>query len=341
MSTIEVPSYLKKKNYTLSIIFILLFVICVLLHTYHTYNSIEVIPIDKATVEVGSKEYNVEELVKEVNGEIVSVKQDIDANILGEQEVVFEVKKENVIKDVSMTVSVVDSIAPVIELVDSNITITKGDSYDFQNNIQNVSDSIDGVLDYNSLSNQSRLKTYNIEFNGDFDSVGDHEVKVLAIDNSGNVASQSFTLTVVEPEPEPEPIYYQPVYYNLPANASSGDLVSIAYSYLGYPYVGGGNSPSGFDCSGFVQFVYSQVGTWISRSTSTQIYDGYAVSYDDMQPGDIIVWGYSWGQPTHSAMYVGDGMMIHAANPSTGVILSNVQGWINGSGTQILSVRRI
>ena len=58
-------------------------------------------------------------------------------------------------------------------------------------------------------------------------------------------------------------------------------------------------------------------------------------------PGDIISWGYSNGYATHSALYVGNGMMIHAANPSQGVILSNISSWDAGSSDQIISVRRV
>ena len=117
--------------------------------------------------------------------------------------------------------------------------------------------------------------------------------------------------------------------------------MQIAYKYIGYPYVSGANGPYSFDCSGFVQFVYSQVGKSISRSTSTQILDGVGISYDNVQPGDILSWGYTDGVPTHSALYVGNGMMIHAANPSQGVLLSNVAAWTRGSGTRVISVRRI
>ena len=83
----------------------------------------------------------------------------------------------------------------------------------------------------------------------------------------------------------------------------------------------------------------------MSRSASTQINDGVGINYSDVQPGDILSWGYSNGVVTHSALYVGNGMMIHmmihAANPSQGVILSNVSKWLSGSTTTILSVRRI
>ena len=133
-----------------------------------------------------------------------------------------------------------------------------------------------------------------------------------------------------------------PVAYNN-SYLGTGDktaLVSLAYSLVGSPYVSGGNTPNGFDCSGFVQYLYSRIGISVSRSARTQVYDGVAVSYDAAQPGDIISWGYG-SYVTHSALYVGNGMMIHAANPSTGVIISSVAQWLSGSGTSIVSVRRI
>ena len=131
-----------------------------------------------------------------------------------------------------------------------------------------------------------------------------------------------------------------PVYANVDPSAYGNDVSSIAYSLVGSPYVSGGNSPYGFDCSGFVQYVYSLVGVGVSRSSYTQLYDGVGVSYQDAQPGDIVLWGYG-STVTHSSLYVGNGTMIHAANPGTGVIVSNIDGWLRGSGSQIVSVRRI
>lgn len=320
----------------LTFILIMNVIIC---RRYFTFKSIEVIATDSAKVEVGNT-YDINNLIKEVNGEIVSVKHDIDTNILGNQELILEVKKDNVVKDVPIVVSVVDSIAPVIELKQEEITITQGDSYDVGENIQTVVDEIDGDLDFQVENNQSKLKSYNISMDGDINDVGEHQVTINAVDNSGNISTKVFKINVVEPEPEPAPVYNVPNFYSwLPANAAGGDLVSIAYSYLGYPY-GPGNYPGAFDCSGFVQFVYSQVGINISRSTYTQVWDGSPVGYGDMQPGDIIIWGYG-STPTHSALYVGNGMMVHSANYGTGVIESSVQGWLNGSGTSIVSIRRI
>jgi len=340
MEIIEGPSQKKYFRVLLSVgltfILIMNVIIC---RRYFTYKSIEVIATDSTKVEVGNT-YDINNLIKEVNGEIVSVKQDIDTSILGNQELVLEVKKDNVVKEVPIVVSVVDSIAPVIELKQEEITITQGDSYDVGDNIQAVVDGIDGDLDFQVENNQSKLKSYNISMDGDINDVGEHQVTINAVDNSGNISTKVYTINVVEPEPEPVPVYSVPNYRSwLPANAAGGDLVSIAYAYLGYPY-GPGNYPGAFDCSGFVQYVYSQVGISISRSTYTQVWDGSPVGYDEMQPGDIIIWGYG-STPTHSALYVGNGMMVHSANYGTGVIESSVQGWLYGSGTSIVSIRRI
>ena len=100
--------------------------------------------------------------------------------------------------------------------------------------------------------------------------------------------------------------------------ADINSIKSIAYSLLGKPYVYGGSSINGFDCSGFVQYVYSLVGVGISRSTYTQLYDGVGVSYADAQPGDIVSYGYN-GYVSHSALYIGNGMIVHASTPELGI----------------------
>lgn len=96
-------------------------------------------------------------------------------------------------------------------------------------------------------------------------------------------------------------------------------LVNTCTKYLGVPYVWGGTSPNGFDCSGLMQYVYKENGYNITRTTYTQWdNDGKKVSFEELQPGDLVYFG-SHNSPSHVGMYVGNGMMIHA--PQTGDVV--------------------
>ncbi len=92
--------------------------------------------------------------------------------------------------------------------------------------------------------------------------------------------------------------------------AAGQNIVEYAKNFIGVPYVYGGSSPSGFDCSGFVKFVYSYFGVSLPRTSYSQMSSGYAVSTSDLQPGDILV----FRDGGHVGIYVGDGMYIHAPN---------------------------
>lgn len=104
--------------------------------------------------------------------------------------------------------------------------------------------------------------------------------------------------------------------------AAESDVVAIALQYVGYPYVWGGASPAtGFDCSGFTQYVYAQLGLSLPHQSESQRVwaqsNGVQVSAVDAQPGDLM-WKYG-----HVGIYLGDGMMVHASTSSTGVIVSS------------------
>ncbi len=115
--------------------------------------------------------------------------------------------------------------------------------------------------------------------------------------------------------------------YSAPASSGYGsDIVSTAMQYLGYAYVWGGTSPSGFDCSGFVQYVFRQCGYSISRTATPQYSDGYYVSYSDLEPGDLVFFSgtYAADGITHVGIYIGGGDFIHAANSRDGVKISSL-----------------
>lgn len=95
-------------------------------------------------------------------------------------------------------------------------------------------------------------------------------------------------------------------------------IVNEAAKYLGTPYVWGGTTPNGFDCSGLVQYVLNNLGIDISRVSQSQFNEGVPVSKGDLQPGDLVFFE-SNGDVHHVGIYAGNGMMIHA--PRTGDVV--------------------
>ena len=97
--------------------------------------------------------------------------------------------------------------------------------------------------------------------------------------------------------------------------ARYGGVVGIAMQYLGVPYVWGGASPSGFDCSGFIMYVYSQVGVSLPHHAASQYGMGSAVSRDQLAPGDLVF----FNGLGHAGIYIGGGQFIHS--PHTGDVV--------------------
>lgn len=109
------------------------------------------------------------------------------------------------------------------------------------------------------------------------------------------------------------------------AAARGNSVVSVALRYVGSRYRYGGTSPSGFDCSGFVYYVYNRAGYGLGRSMYSQYSSGRHVSSSQLQPGDIIFFKNTYKRGlSHAAIYVGNGRIVHAANERTGVTVSNL-----------------
>jgi cell wall-associated NlpC family hydrolase len=108
-----------------------------------------------------------------------------------------------------------------------------------------------------------------------------------------------------------------------PPAPSHGGVVGIAMQYLGTPYVWGGASPSGFDCSGFVMYVFAQVGISLPHSSYAQYGYGSPVSMGQLQPGDLVF----FDGLGHVGIYVGGGNFIHSPHTGDVVKISSLSGW--------------
>jgi len=107
-----------------------------------------------------------------------------------------------------------------------------------------------------------------------------------------------------------------------PSSTLGGQAVAIAERYLGVPYVWGGASPSGFDCSGLTMYVYSQLGVSLPHNAAAQYLSLPHVSESDLQPGDLVF----FDGLNHVGIYIGGGSIIHAPHTGTVVQISSLSG---------------
>ena len=130
-------------------------------------------------------------------------------------------------------------------------------------------------------------------------------------------AEDSRTASTGSAESSSSSFTYQPV----PDNGElGGRIAAIASQGVGRPYVWGGTSPAGWDCSGFVGWVYAQAGISLPRTTEAILSVGTPVSASQAQPGDVMYW------PGHVGIYMGDGMHVAAQTPALGTRYSPVYG---------------
>jgi peptidoglycan DL-endopeptidase CwlO len=115
----------------------------------------------------------------------------------------------------------------------------------------------------------------------------------------------------------------------LPAAPPSryGGVVGIAMGYLGVPYVYGGASPSGFDCSGFVMYVFGQIGVSLPHNAAAQYGAGTPVDRGQLEPGDLVF----FNGLGHVGIYVGGGSFIHSPHTGDVVKISSMTGWYSST----------
>ena len=122
-------------------------------------------------------------------------------------------------------------------------------------------------------------------------------------------------------------------------NATGEAIVNYAKQFLGNPYVYGGNSlTNGVDCSGFTTQIMKHFGINLQRSSSGQYANnGYSVSRDNIQAGDLVFYGYN-GNVSHVAIYIGNGQIIHANDERTGICISSA---FSNTGKDVIGIKRV
>ena len=108
---------------------------------------------------------------------------------------------------------------------------------------------------------------------------------------------------------------------DVPASGRAAAAVQYALAQVGDAYVYGAAGPNAFDCSGLTMMAWAQAGVALPHSSSAQFGSGPHVASGDLQPGDLV---FYYSPISHVGIYIGNGMIVHAANPSTGVVVSGV-----------------
>ncbi len=111
----------------------------------------------------------------------------------------------------------------------------------------------------------------------------------------------------------------------MPPNRSNNKVRSVlraAYSVMGTPYVFGGTTPYGFDCSGFTQYSFARAGISLPRMADEQYYSGRRISINQLRPGDLVFFTTYEPGASHCGIYIGNGNFIHAGT-STGVTVAS------------------
>jgi cell wall-associated NlpC family hydrolase len=102
-------------------------------------------------------------------------------------------------------------------------------------------------------------------------------------------------------------------------------VADFAQQYVGSRYAWGGSSPAGFDCTGFVMWVYGQFGVELPHNEAGQLASGPAVNSDALQPGDVLVFANTYRRGlSHTGIYLGGGRFVHAVDEAHGVMVSEL-----------------
>lgn len=232
-----------------------------------------------------SLEVKAEELNK-INEETTQVLKEFEEMKSKQETLIEEVRAEKEAFDAEyLSVSERSLVSYQIEVIETSSSIS---------DIQSAISQLTNIRDNNQLKSPTVIEEVNVVIEAGTAKVSELQAQL----NSTVTANRGQTVS-----------------------GSGNSIVDYAYQFIGTPYVYGATGPDSFDCSGFTSYVYKNVyGVDISRTTYSQVGVGYEVSYDDLQPGDLV---FTYGLD-HVGIYVGNGNYIHAPQPGDSVKVSPV-----------------
>jgi cell wall-associated NlpC family hydrolase len=140
---------------------------------------------------------------------------------------------------------------------------------------------------------------------------------VVQVPEAPRVAAAPAPKLAPKPAPAPAP--------EMAVGGGGGTIVANAMKYVGYRYVFGGTSPSGFDCSGFVYYIHNHSGAPVGRGMWQQYNGGAHIPMSALQPGDTVFFANTYmAGLSHDGIYIGGGQFVHASDESTGVTISSI-----------------
>ena len=165
---------------------------------------------------------------------------------------------------------------------------------------------------------------YDVAADGDFGPATAEAVKAFQIsrglDAAGLVGPSTYSALLGKSMPE----------VSRGSSALGRRIVASSMQYLGVPYVFGGTTPNGFDCSGYVRYVFANAGIYLPRTADAQYECGYPVSTAELVPGDLVFFSTYEAGASHVGIYLGDGNFINASS-SRGVSIASLYSSYWGS----------
>lgn len=165
---------------------------------------------------------------------------------------------------------------------------------------------------------------YDVAADGDFGPATAEAVKAFQVsrglDADGLVGPTTYSALLGKSMPE----------VSRGSSALGRRIVASSMQYLGVPYVFGGTTPSGFDCSGYVRYVFANAGIYLPRTADAQYECGYPVSTSELVPGDLVFFSTYEAGASHVGIYIGDGSFINASS-SSGVSIASLYSSYWGS----------